>query len=64
MKTFTLTQAFHGFVRGERTATVEANTLEEAIEMVDYEESDEDIIRDDRKNDDWEVVSECEEPEV
>ena len=55
MPEFNLSREWSGYSRGTDFMTVEADTLEEALEMADWSEDyDQEVTRDDREKEEWE----------
>ena len=56
MKTFNLERQWSGYSRGCDTISVEANTLEEALEKAEWMDGERSVHRDDTEADDWEEM--------
>lgn len=55
MPEFNLSREWSGYSRGTDFMTVEADTLEEALEMAEWSEDyDQEVTRDDREKEEWE----------
>ena len=56
MKTFNLERQWSGYSRGRDAISVEANTLEEALEKAAWMDGERSVTRDDTEEDDWEEI--------
>tara|TARA_R110000772_G_scaffold220942_1_gene331338 strand:- start:411 stop:581 length:171 start_codon:yes stop_codon:yes gene_type:complete len=56
MKTFNLGRQWGGYSGGRDAISVEANTLEEALEKAEWMDGERSVTRDDTEADDWEEM--------